>query len=205
MPAGCQFTFSYSASIRRLPTWEEAESCNGNMMLLSASFSSFYPLRMPHPYLLMSGSLAWGLISALCRLLHDMKHSARTTTTSQRKLLPLRPTRDERSAHDFEKSSAVSSWVITAVANLREQRGEDFFQSKLEPLRIFSQETLFWLFQYKIRMKYCTKNGERARISHGGPRLVVKQLSTGQKLTFPGIHLCVKYHGEGLWFVVFSK
>lgn len=149
MPAGCQFTFSYSASIRRLPTWEEAESCNGNMMLLSASFSSFYPLLMSHPYLLMSGSLAWGLISALCRLLHDMKHSARTTTTSQRKLLPLRPTRDERSAHDFEKSSAVSSWAITAVTNLREQRGEDFFKENWSLWGSFHRKLFFDFFSIK--------------------------------------------------------
>lgn len=92
MLAGCQFTFCFSSSKRCLPTWEEAESCNGNMMtLLSVSFSFFYPLCMSHPYLLLSGSLAWGQ-SASCRLVRNMRHSPRTTSASQRKLLPLRQT-----------------------------------------------------------------------------------------------------------------
>lgn len=30
------------------------------------------------------------------------------------------------------------------------------------------------------------------------PTFFVKQLSTGHKLTFPGIHSCVKYLSEGL-------
>ncbi len=139
MLAGCQFTFCFSSSKRRLPTWEEAESHNGNMMLLSLSFSCFYPLWMSHPYLLMSGSLAWGLISASCRLVHNMRHSPRTTTASQRKLLPFRQTgeSDERRTHDPKILSSVRlSYNCTRQLESAEMRS-----FSKEALRIFSQGT----------------------------------------------------------------
>lgn len=200
MPAGCQFTFSYSASIRRLPTWEEAESCNGNMMLLSASFSSFCPLRMSHPYLLMSGSLARGLVSALCRLLHDMRHSARTTTTSQRKLLPLRQTRDERSAHDFEKIvSGVKLSYIGSRQLERAERRRFFFQSRIGASEdLFTGNSFLTFSAFNKNEIWYKKLQESMNQSCWTQTFFVKQLSTGHKLTFPGIHSCVKYLSEGL-------
>lgn len=131
MLARCQFTSFFHPSKRCLPTWEEAESCHGNMTPLSVSFSFFCPLHMSHPYLLMSGSLAWGLISA--------NGSYTTWGTCQGQRLPAREhcclsDREEnqmKGVDTIQKTSAVSGWVLTAFVNLRVQKSEDF-QRKCE-------------------------------------------------------------------------
>lgn len=155
MLAGCRFTFSFSSSKRCVPTWEEADSCNGNMMLLSVSFSCFYPLRISHPYLLMSGSLVWCLISASCRLVHDMRHSPRTTAASQRKLPPLRQAgeSDERSAPDPKILSSVGL-SYNCARRLESAEVRRFSKGNWRLWGSFHRKLFLpWLFQYKITMK----------------------------------------------------
>lgn len=194
MLARCQFTSLFHPSKRCLPTWEEAESCHGNMMPLSVSFSFYCPLRMSHPYLLMSGSLAWGLISA--------NGSYTTWGTCQGQRLPARELcchadREEnqmKGVDPIQKTSAVSDWVLTACSQLVSAEIRRFSKemwSLWGYLHRKLKKTFPLTFSVKITMKIWNKNASalflvREHKSAGGPHAPQKgQLNKFCKTNFP--------------------
>lgn len=106
---GCWLVFSFRSSKSHLLTSEEAESCHGNMMLLSVSFSCFYPLCMSHPYQLLSRFLARGLVLVSCRVAHKTRKAPRKTTASQRKILPFTQKKKMKKVHTIIKKKKNKS------------------------------------------------------------------------------------------------